>query len=564
VQRLNCGVKTPGGSNPRGKNPAPGQRRDGPSYGKPPSKGGPDARQPQSGGGGRKGPPPRGRMPGPTRPTRPDQPARQTLAELNAAATDAWAVPTGDQARDAVMSHLARQIRRFPRLDLTGPELPVSMDPRDAALAHAIYDAVVRRWTTLERLIAKNARKPLPSIDPPVRAAMLAGAAQIVLLDRIPPHAAVNHAVQWAKLNVNTGSGGFVNAVLHRIAEAVGPDSAAIPLPADWASSRRIIPLPGGMARVLTADLMPEEPDRRPAVALGLPTALLTMLRATLGEQAANTIALASLSNAVTVLNTAHAKIALDAPGTTPHQVEGHALFSGTHADLARLLKSRPDVWAQDVASAHTLRHAAAVLAGSGASPVRILDLCAGQGTKTRQLAAMFKDAKVFATDTDDRRLATLTALFHGSPQVTVVRSPQVESLAREAPFDLILLDVPCSNSGVLARRPEARHRYTVEGVKDLVALQRQIITRATGLLATTPSAAIVYATCSLDPRENQQQVEWAREACGLEPLGDGVVTVPVASPPAEPTMARDGAFVQLLKRRASAPVQPAPGAAQA
>ncbi|MDP1662515.1 MAG: hypothetical protein Q8L55_11440, partial [Phycisphaerales bacterium] len=124
---------------------------------------------------------------------------------------------------------------------------------------------------------------------------------------------------------------------------------------------------------------------------------------------------------------------------------------------------------------------------------------------------------------------------------------------------DLILLDVPCSNSGVLGRRPEARHRYTVEGVKDLVALQRQIITRAAGLLATTSNAAIVYATCSLDPRENQQQVEWSRAACGLEPLGEGVVTVPVASPPAEPTSARDGAFVQLLRRTSAAGVTSPP-----
>lgn len=502
-------------------------------------------------------PPPRGRMPAPppaARPSRPDQPASQTLAELNANATDAWAVPTGDYGRDAVMSHLARQIRKFPRLDLTGPELPISLDPRDAALAHAIYDAVIRRWTTLERLIAKKAKKPLTSIDPPVRAAMLAGAAQVVLLDRIPTYAAVNHAVQWTKLNVNNGSGGFVNAVLHRICEAIGTDPVAVPLPADWATSRRTIPLPGGLARILTEDLMPEEPERRPAVSMGLPTALLTMLKATLGDEAAHTIALASLSNAPTVLNIAHAKIAVDSPDITPHHETGHAVFTGAHADLSRLLKARPDIWAQDVASAHTLRHAVAVLEKAGTKPVRILDLCAGQGTKTRQLAAMFKEAKIFATDTDERRLAVLTALFHGSPQVTVVRSQQIEALAKTEPFDLILLDVPCSNTGVLARRPEARHRYTVEGIKELVTLQRQIVARSMHLLAPTATAAIVYATCSLDPRENQQQVEWARGECGLEPLGAGITTLPVAVPPAEPTFARDGAFVQLLVHAPTSP----------
>ncbi|HYD00608.1 MAG TPA: transcription antitermination factor NusB [Phycisphaerales bacterium] len=466
---------------------------------------------------------------------------------MQAAEPELWSVPTGDRARDAVMSHLARQVRRFPRLELTGPELPVSADPRDAALAHAINDAVVRRWTTLDRLIAKKARKPLASIDSPVRAALLAGAAQVVLLDRVPPHAAVNHAVQWAKLNVNTGSSGFVNAVLHRIVESLGPESASVLLPADWTSSRRTIPLPGGMARLLTEDLMPEEDERRSAVALGLAPSLLAMLRETLGEQAALAVALASLNNAPTVLNVAHAKVAGEIPGTTPHHEPGHALYTGSHAELTRLLKARPDIWAQDAASSHTLRHAARVLSEAGVAPTRILDLCAGQGTKTRQLAALFKDAKIVATDTDERRLSILSALFHGSPQVSVVRSQQVEALAKETAFDLILLDVPCSNTGVLARRPEARHRYTPDAVKELVALQRQIVAHATNLLALTRTAAIVYATCSLDPRENQQQIEWARFDCGLEPLGAGVTTLPVASPPAETTRVRDGAFVQLM-----------------
>ncbi|HZW08240.1 MAG TPA: transcription antitermination factor NusB [Phycisphaerales bacterium] len=547
-------MKKPGEN--RGRNQSSGRRGDRPSYKSAETKGSAEGRAkpstpstrstPRPPKGKPQGPPPRGRRPEPAR-SQPGEPPRLTLADLHAAEPEAWSVPTGDRARDAVMSHLARQVRRFPRLELTGPELPVSADPRDAALAHAINDAVVRRWTTLDRLIAKKARKPLASIDPPVRAALLAGAAQIVLLDRVPPHAAVNHAVQWTKLNVNTGSSGFVNAVLHRIAEALGADSTAVPLPADWPSSRRTIPLPGGMARILTEDLMPEEDERRAAVALGLAPALLAMLRATLGEQAAFSIALASLSNAPTVLNAAHAKLAGEIPDTAPHHEPGHLLYTGPHAELTRLLKARPDIWAQDAASSHTLRHAAKVLADAGVTPLRILDLCAGQGTKTRQLAALFKDAKIVATDTDERRLSVLSALFHGSPQVSVVRAQQVEALAKDTAFDLILLDVPCSNTGVLARRPEARHRYTPDAVKDLVALQRQIVAHATNLLALTRTAAIIYATCSLDPRENQQQIEWARFDCGLEPLGAGVTTLPVASPPAEPTHVRDGAFVQLM-----------------
>ncbi|MFT3685973.1 MAG: transcription antitermination factor NusB [Phycisphaerales bacterium] len=491
--------------------------------------------------GGKKAPPPRGRRPKPV-PTN-----RLTRDDLGAAPAADWNVPTGDQARDAVFSHLARQVRRFPRLDLGGPDLPVSADPRDAALAHAIADAVARRWITLERLIAKKARKPLASIDAPVRAAMLAGAAQIILLDRIPAHAAVNHAVQWTKLNVNGGAAGFVNAVLHRLSEAAGPEPTTVPLPADWKSARNLIPLTSTTARPLTEDLLPEEDDKRTAVALGLPLALYSMLRDSIGEEAAINIGFAALANAPTIINVAHAKLPLDnTEHLQPHDEQGHVVYTGPRTELARLLTRRPDIWAQDPASSHTLRYAA----GLGLKPTRILDLCAGLGTKTRQLAAMFPEAKIVATDTDDHRLATLAALFHGSPQVRVVRPAEVQALVdADGPFDFILLDVPCSNTGVLARRPEARHRFTREAIEGLVEVQRKIITQAAGWLAPT-GGTIVYATCSLDPRENGEQVTWAASTLGLtlrqENGKGGVITLPLAEPP---TAHRDGAFVAALTR---------------
>lgn len=470
------------------------------------------------------------------------------MEEIDAQGPEPWSNLTGDQARDAVFLHLAKQVRRFPRLDLTGPELPASADPRDAALAHAINDAVVRRWTTLERLIAKKAKKPLASIDPPVRAALLAGAAQVLLFDRIPAHAAVNHAVQWTKLNVNNGAGGFVNAVLHRICEALGErtDTPA-PLPADWTTARNVIPLSTTEARILTEDLLPEEADRRTAVALGMPLGLLNKFVASFGPETGLGIAFASMGNAPTILNTAHAKLPIESADLVPHEQPGHVVFQGSHADLSRLLKGRPDVWAQDPASSHTLTFATKVMADAGITPKRMLDLCAGQGTKTRQLAGLFKDAQIVATETEDRRLAVLSAHFHGSPQVRVVRLPEIESIAALEPFDAILLDVPCSNTGVLSRRPEARHRFSEESVKELVGVQRQIIKRAVGLLPPVPApCVIVYATCSLDARENQAQVDWACAEFGLKLLAPAVTTVPISSPV---TSARDGAFVAVLTR---------------
>ena len=112
--------------------------------------------------------------------------------------------------------------------------------------------------------------------------------------------------------------------------------------------------------------------------------------------------------------------------------------------------------------------------------------------------------------------------------------------------FDLVLLDVPCGNSGVLARRPEARHRFTRESADALVVLQRKIIAQGAGWLVQTPGAALVYATCSLDPRENDEQAAWAAAAFGLTSRERPVTIIPIADPP---TAHRDGAFVAVLTR---------------
>ncbi|MEO0475108.1 MAG: hypothetical protein AAF085_03930, partial [Planctomycetota bacterium] len=72
--------------------------------------------------------------------------------------------------------------------------------------------------------------------------------------------------------------------------------------------------------------------------------------------------------------------------------------------------------------------------------------------------------------------------------------------------YDLILLDVPCSNTGVLARRPEARYRYTQQTLGELVKLQREIIEQARNWLAT--DGLMLYSTCSIEPPENQNQIK--------------------------------------------------------
>ncbi|GAG45142.1 unnamed protein product, partial [marine sediment metagenome] len=155
-----------------------------------------------------------------------------------------------------------------------------------------------------------------------------------------------------------------------------------------------------------------------------------------------------------------------------------------------------------------------------------ILDLCAAPGTKTTQLAEATADsAKIIATDIDSRRLEMVkenTARL-GINSVDVVqyeelpgifecrmpnadfqienRKPKIENL-----FDCVLLDVPCSNTGVLARRMEVRYRISPETIGQLTGLQGELLRTASGLVK--PGGKICYSTCSIQRAENSELVE--------------------------------------------------------
>jgi 16S rRNA (cytosine967-C5)-methyltransferase len=180
--------------------------------------------------------------------------------------------------------------------------------------------------------------------------------------------------------------------------------------------------------------------------------------------------------------------------------------------------------------------------------PALIVDLCAGQGTKTRQLAATFPNAKIIATDLDAARFTRLQAAFAGSEQTSVLPF----ALARDRSLmqaDIILLDVPCSNTGVLPRRPEARYRFSPQTLESLTATQRQIIADSIPLLNTHPGAkpAILYSTCSLETEENTAQAAWIRQWHRFAIDRERSV-LPAGQPGDPPSRYHDGAFSVLMR----------------
>lgn len=445
----------------------------------------------------------------------------------------------GVTARGVVCARLAEEVGRYPDLGLW-PLDDAGLDAREAALAHALYDACVRRWITLEHLLGACLDRSPGTLEPAVRAALLCGAAQLLLLDRVPDHAAVHESVEWVKRNVRVGAGGLVNAVLRKLTRlrggrAVGPDGSGEPShSSSWDGARDSIPLSDGRVLRFTEAVLPEEPVERLAAAGGVPLWLSRRWTAAFGADEAARLVLHTLSHAPVILNTESADPANPLPESLrPHDGPGHHVFEGSHAELVALLESRGDVWVQDPAAA------AAVRSVRGLRPRVIVDACAGLGTKTRQLAAVFPEAQIVATDTDVEHVKALAQAFYDHGRIRALPQPLVQARFR-GKADLVLLDVPCSNTGVLARRVEARHRADAAHLARLVALQARIIDECVPLLAD--GGTILYSTCSLEAEENERQAAAAAERHGIR-VERGALRLPRGGPGRPAREHGDGSF---------------------
>ncbi len=423
------------------------------------------------------------------------------------------------------------------------------LSPRDAAFCHAIYDSVLRHWITIEFILDRFLSTPLRDMEPAMQAVLLVGAAQIVAMDAVPPHAAVDESVNWAKASIREGAGGLANAVLRKVSDAApratDEQARSIPLTrAAWTMGDDEFPLASGRSRVLRGVKLPADSTWRAAVATSHPRTLVEGWGTAHGPDAARAIALHNLAEAPTIINTTHAPAGVKPrlaanPALAPHTEPGHLVYTGHESALSEFLASTPGVWVQDPSSSQAVQSVADLAC------LRIVDLCAGRGTKTRQLRATFPQARIIATDTDDARRAVLEASFRGDDSVLVCTFAEAMERAKAA-ADLVLLDVPCSNTGVLARRLEAKYRASAEQSNRLIEIQREILIEAQSLLK--PTGAILYATCSIEKGENQSQATWAAGQLGLR-VSRERWAMPSGLPGESPSGYRDGSYSVLLSR---------------
>ena len=373
------------------------------------------------------------------------------------------------------------------------------MSDPDRHLYTALVYGVTERKTTLEFLLGKFSSRPLDQLDGTVRLALCMGLYQLIYLDRVPDHAALDETVSLVSRKVS----GFVNAVLRsylRFESALpkssdgsrAPRENQLTTPAEWVS--RFPELGEGDLTALS-------------VCYGVPVSLCETFVAALGYgRAASALRGFCEKPPMTVRvntqkTTPEALTAeLTAAGLTvlPSLYASTALRVPEGAITATEAFQRGDFFVQDEASQ-------LCVAALDARPGHIVaDTCACPGSKSFGIALTMENrGEVHSFDLHKSKLSLIESGAErlGLSIVTATerdaRQPDPELLGR---CDRVLCDVPCSGLGVIAKKPEIRHKDLTESAR-LPAIQAAILEASAGYLK--PGGVLVYSTCTILPAEN-------------------------------------------------------------
>jgi len=178
-----------------------------------------------------------------------------------------------------------------------------------------------------------------------------------------------------------------------------------------------------------------------------------------------------------------------------------------------------------------------------------IVDLCAGSGTKTTQMAELMGNrGTILASDKNASRLAALreNCTRLGLSIVRTILAFELDTAAKTLrDIDWILVDAPCSNTGVLARRPEARYRVSAKSLAALAELQLELLAQADRL--ATAHTRLAYSTCSIEPEENERITARFAQSHPRWRLRASRLTLPSAGP--TPARWQDGGYWAIWDR---------------
>jgi 16S rRNA (cytosine967-C5)-methyltransferase len=362
------------------------------------------------------------------------------------------------------------------------------LDGRDRAQAQRLTFGAVQRRGTSDTAIERLAERSPRLLDPPVAAALRLGLYELLFADATPDHAAVDQAVELTKAAGAGHAAGLVNAVL-----------------------RRAIRERASLRALLGDDSTPAAA----AVAHSAPRWLAELWWEQLGAEAARRLLAACNEPPERALRVNTTRTSREAAvgelrrrGASAEPAQGEAPLAAAEMVVldGGIAPALPLIDAGELVPQS--RGSAAVVELLDPRPgEQVLDLCAGPGIKTGQIAARMADrGELIAVEPEPDRAAEVAnqAERLGLRSVTVIET-DAESFDLGRRFDRVLVDAPCSDLGTLASRPDARWRKSPETIRRLASLQAEIL-RA-GAAALRPGGTLVYATCTISRAENEERV---------------------------------------------------------
>jgi 16S rRNA (cytosine967-C5)-methyltransferase len=349
---------------------------------------------------------------------------------------------------------------------------------RDRRLLRELGLGTLRWLRRLDQILESASFRPLQAVDPRLRGPLRVGAYQLLFLDRVPAHAAVNEAVEQARRRTHRGGAGFVNAVLRRIARA--PSLAA------WAVEEA-------------------EPIRRLGIEFSHPDLLVERWLGQFGEE--KTRALLSANNqrkpvqllvlaGRPALEQVAARLAEEGVETQPSTLSPVGLVVSSGDAMQTEAWRQGEIYLQDVASQ------SAALVPSPEPGERIADLAAAPGGKSFSLLAYEPRVKITAADRDLHRLLTVRQNRERLKQRLDLVLADGASPPWKASFDRVVLDLPCTGSGTLRKHPELKWRISEDEISRLSRQGLTLVEAAADLVC--PGGLLSVVTCSIEPEENQ------------------------------------------------------------
>jgi 16S rRNA (cytosine967-C5)-methyltransferase len=412
---------------------------------------------------------------------------------MNATVTSAGAVT----ASRAVAAEICTDLRRGEFLDQSFERRIAPLDARDRRWTRELVYGTLRHRGWIDAILADRVRGGLVRLDPDVIDLLRLGVYQLTNMGSVPAYAAIAQTVELAKRRHGLGASKLVNAVLRRTDRE--RDELKVPVPSDAAEAL--------------------------ALKYSHPRWLIARWIERWGEQD---------TERLLALNNAEAPLVIRPYGIVREQLEAMLEEAGVHVAEAPYVRESIAIsggitftelgafkkglfFVQDPAATLVTEYAAIPSAAT------VADLCAAPGGKALELTKTA--GTVIANDKSFGRLQRLLAnqrrleTANLYPFVGDARHPAI------GPVDAVLIDVPCTGTGTFRRHPDARWRLKISDLAVMSALQKTILKAAAKVVR--PGGLLIYSTCSLEPEENDVQVDsFLSENPGwiLEPPPEGCV----------------------------------------